>query len=91
MALPDFSMRQLLEAGCHFGHQAHRWNPKMNQFIFGVRNNEIFLFSQPRPVRSAHTEAGWTPDAIAERVFPMFARDFYPLERSGDVFTWDPV
>lgn len=59
--------------------------------IFGVRNNEIFLFSQPRPVRSAHTEAGWTPDAIAERVFPMFARDFYPLERSGDVFTWDPV
>ena len=39
MALPDFSMRQLLEAGCHFGHQAHRWNPKMNQYIFGVRNN----------------------------------------------------
>jgi NAD(P)-dependent dehydrogenase (short-subunit alcohol dehydrogenase family) len=59
--------------------------------VFGVRNNEIFLFSQPRPVRSAHTEAGWTPDAVIERVFPMFEKDFYPLHRSGDVFTWDPV
>src|ERR1700748_1514378 len=39
MALPDFSMRQLLEAGVHFGHQAHRWNPKMGQYIFGTRNN----------------------------------------------------
>jgi small subunit ribosomal protein S2 len=39
MALPDFSMRQLLEAGAHFGHQAHRWNPKMAPFIFGTRNN----------------------------------------------------
>ena len=39
MALPDFSMRQLLEAGVHFGHQAHRWNPKMAEFIFGTRNN----------------------------------------------------
>jgi small subunit ribosomal protein S2 len=39
MALPDYSMRQLLEAGVHFGHQAHRWNPKMGQYIFGTRNN----------------------------------------------------
>ena len=39
MALPDFSMRQLLEAGVHFGHQAHRWNPKMAEYIFGTRNN----------------------------------------------------
>jgi NAD(P)-dependent dehydrogenase (short-subunit alcohol dehydrogenase family) len=59
--------------------------------VFGVRNNEIYLFSQPRPVRTAHTSDGWTPEAIAERVFPMFANDFYPLDRSGDVFTWDPV
>ena len=59
--------------------------------IFGVRNNEIFLFSQPRPIRSAHTGEGWTPDSIAERVFPMFEKDFYPLHRSGDVFTWDAV
>src|SRR5690606_4382755 len=39
MALPDFSMRQLLEAGVHFGHQKHRWNPKMERYIFGVRND----------------------------------------------------
>jgi small subunit ribosomal protein S2 len=39
MALPDFTMRQLLEAGVHFGHQTHRWNPKMKQYIFGERNN----------------------------------------------------
>ena len=59
--------------------------------IFGVRNNEIFLFSQPRPIRSAHTEEGWTPASVIERVLPMFERDFYPLHRSADVFTWDPV
>lgn len=59
--------------------------------IFGVRNNEIFLFSQPRPVRSAHTAQGWTPASVIEHVLPMFSNDFYPLHRSGDVFTWDPI
>lgn len=59
--------------------------------IFAVRNNEIFLFSQPRPIRTAHTSDGWTPETIAERVFDQFAGDFYPLHRSADVFTWDPV
>jgi small subunit ribosomal protein S2 len=39
MALPDFSMRQLLEAGAHFGHRTQRWNPKMSPFIFGARND----------------------------------------------------
>jgi len=59
--------------------------------IFGVRNNEIYLFSQPRPFRTAHTSEGWTPESVVDRVFPMFANDFYPLHRSADVFTWDPV
>ena len=59
--------------------------------VFGVRNNEIYFFSQPRPIRTAHTSDGWTPETIAERVFAMFANDFYPLHRSGEVFTWDPV
>ncbi|MFD1789576.1 SDR family oxidoreductase [Sphingomonas floccifaciens] len=59
--------------------------------IFGVRNNEIYLFSQPRPIRTAHTAEGWTAEAIADRVFDQFANDFYPLHKSGDVFTWDPV
>lgn len=51
MALPDFSMRQLLEAGCHFGHQTHRWNPKMKDFIFGDRANiHIIDLSQTVPL-----------------------------------------
>jgi NAD(P)-dependent dehydrogenase (short-subunit alcohol dehydrogenase family) len=64
---------------------------KVTGQIFGVRNNEIYLFSQPRPIRGAHSGEGWTPEAVAERVFPMFEHDFFPLHRSGDVFTWDPV
>jgi NAD(P)-dependent dehydrogenase (short-subunit alcohol dehydrogenase family) len=59
--------------------------------IFGVRNNEIYLFSQPRPLRTAHSSDGRTPETVIQRVLPMFANDFYPLHRSGDVFTWDPV
>ena len=59
--------------------------------VFGSRNNEIYLFSQPRPIRTAHTSDGWTPEAIVERVIPQFRNDFYPLHRSGDVFTWEPV
>ncbi|MBX3480929.1 MAG: 30S ribosomal protein S2 [Caulobacter sp.] len=51
MALPDFSMRQLLEAGAHFGHQTHRWNPKMDRFIFGSRSNiHIIDLSQSIPL-----------------------------------------
>ena len=38
MTLPDFSMRQLIDAGVHFGHQSHRWNPKMKPYLFGIRN-----------------------------------------------------
>ncbi len=51
MALPDYSMRQLLEAGVHFGHQTHRWNPKMSEYIFGERNNiHIIDLSQTVPL-----------------------------------------
>jgi small subunit ribosomal protein S2 len=51
MALPDFSMRQLLEAGAHFGHQTHRWNPKMDRYIFGSRSNiHIIDLSQSMPL-----------------------------------------
>ena len=59
--------------------------------IFGVRNNEIYLFSQPRPIRSAHRGDGWTPEAVLETALPMLRADFYALDRSADVFTWDPV
>jgi len=59
--------------------------------IFGVRNNEIYLFSQPRPIRTAHTADGWTPETIVERVLNAFQPSYYPLDRSNEVFTWDPV
>jgi len=59
--------------------------------IFGVRNNEIYLFSQPRPIRNAHRGEGWTPETVLETALPMLRAGFYGLDRSGDVFTWDPV
>ena len=59
--------------------------------IFAVRANEIFLISQNRPVRSLHSGEGWTAQSIAERAMPALRASFYPLERSPDVFSWDPV
>ncbi|RMF94813.1 MAG: SDR family oxidoreductase [Gammaproteobacteria bacterium] len=59
--------------------------------IFAVRNNEIFLMSQPRPIRSAHTAEGWTPESVCERVFPAFRPSMYPLDVTANVFSWDPV
>lgn len=59
--------------------------------IFAVRANEIFLMSQPRPIRSAHRSEGWTPQTIAEHALPALKSSFYPLEVSGEVFSWDPV
>jgi NAD(P)-dependent dehydrogenase (short-subunit alcohol dehydrogenase family) len=59
--------------------------------IFAVRGNEIFLMSQPRPVRGMHTSEGWTPETIAERVLPAMRPNFTPLESSAIVFSWDPV
>jgi NAD(P)-dependent dehydrogenase (short-subunit alcohol dehydrogenase family) len=59
--------------------------------IFGVRANEIFLFSQHRPVRAVHRSEGWTPESIAEHAMPSLRASFYPLDRSQDVFSWDPI
>ena len=59
--------------------------------IFGVRANEIFLFSQNRPLRSVHRDGGWTPETVAAHAMPALRADFYPLERSQDVFSWDPL
>ena len=65
MALPDFSMRQLLEAGVHFGHQAHRWNPKMERYIFGVRNDiHILDLAQTVPMLSRALQL--VSDTVAE-------------------------
>ena len=62
-----------------------------NGQIFGVRNNEIFLFSQPRPIRSVHRGEGWTPQAVASHALPAMQASYFDLDRSGDVFSWDPV
>lgn len=59
--------------------------------IFGVRANEILLFSQPRPVRSVHMSDGWTPESIAQVAIPAMRANFYDLERSPDVVSWDPI
>lgn len=59
--------------------------------IFAVRNNEVFLMSQPRPVRGLHRGEGWTPEALAEQLPGAFGPSLTPLERSADVFSWDPV
>ncbi|MGJ7562668.1 SDR family NAD(P)-dependent oxidoreductase [Variovorax sp. GB1R11] len=63
----------------------------VNGQIFSVRNNEISLISQPRPVRSIHRSEGWTPQSIAEHAMPAMRAGFFPLDRSADVFSWDPV
>jgi NAD(P)-dependent dehydrogenase (short-subunit alcohol dehydrogenase family) len=59
--------------------------------IFGVRMNEIFLFSQNRPLRSTHRSEGWTPESIADQMRPAMESNFYPLDRSADIFSWDPI
>lgn len=60
--------------------------------IFGVRGNELFVFSQPRPVRSVHRSDGWTPQSIAEQAIPVFAPAFSPLDLDAlNLFTHDPI
>ncbi|MDC1087277.1 SDR family NAD(P)-dependent oxidoreductase [Alphaproteobacteria bacterium] len=59
--------------------------------IFSARLNELFIYNQNRPVKSIHSENGWTPEGIAERAFPAFKNSMTPNERSGDVFSWDPI
>lgn len=63
----------------------------VNGQIFTVRKNEVFLMSQPRPIRSLHRAEGWTPESLAEHLLPAFAPSFLPLEVSSSVFGWDPV
>ena len=59
--------------------------------IFSARLNELFIYNQNRPIKSIHSENGWTPEGIAERAFPAFKNSMTPNERSGDVFSWDPI
>ncbi|MFG1466485.1 SDR family NAD(P)-dependent oxidoreductase [Xanthobacter sp. DSM 24535] len=59
--------------------------------IFAVRMNEIFLISANRPVRGMHRADGWTPKSISEELIPAVRPMFTPLDRTQDVFPWDPI
>lgn len=58
--------------------------------IFGSRMNEIIFFSQNRPLRTAQTNEGWTPETVVSHALPAFRPNFYPLDISSHIFTWDP-
>ena len=59
--------------------------------IFGVRNNEIMLFSQPRPIRTVQKSEGWSVESVLETALPAMKSSFFALDRSPDVFVWDPI
>jgi NAD(P)-dependent dehydrogenase (short-subunit alcohol dehydrogenase family) len=59
--------------------------------IFSVRANELFVMSQSRPLRSVHRAEGWSAESIAAHAIPALRASFYPLDRSQDVFSWDPL
>src|SRR5579863_2569414 len=65
MSVPDFSMRQLLESGAHFGHQSHRWNPKMERYIFGARNS-IHIIDLAQTVPLLHRALQTVSDTVAK-------------------------
>jgi len=63
----------------------------VNAQVFGVRNNEIFLMNQPRPIRSVHRGEGWTAETIAEHAIPALRQSFMDMSRSPNVWSWDPI
>lgn len=64
---------------------------EVNGQIFAVRGNEVFLMSQPRPLRSVHRSEGWTPETLRDHMLPTLKPSFIPLDMSRDVFSWTPV
>jgi hypothetical protein len=59
--------------------------------IFGVRGSEVYLYNQPRPIRIMARSDGWSPEKLAEHWLPAVKGSFTPLERTRDVYPWDPV
>jgi NAD(P)-dependent dehydrogenase (short-subunit alcohol dehydrogenase family) len=59
--------------------------------VFGSRMNELILFSQNRPLRTTQTDEGWTPESVLSHAIPAFRPNFYPLDISSHIFSWDPV
>ncbi|PJK30650.1 SDR family NAD(P)-dependent oxidoreductase [Minwuia thermotolerans] len=59
--------------------------------IFGVRGNEIYLFSQPRPIKTIHKSDGWSHDALASQFYPSLKKELYDLDGTAEYFDWDPI
>ena len=76
---------------------ADEWDAVIRVHLYGsyyvsrAAANEIFVMSQPRPVRSVHRQEGWTAQSLAEHGMPALKAAFVPMERSADVFSWDPI
>ncbi len=64
---------------------------EVNAQVFAIRMNEIFLMSQPRPLRSVHRSDGWTPETIAEHAFPALKPHFLSVSTSPELYPWDPI
>jgi NAD(P)-dependent dehydrogenase (short-subunit alcohol dehydrogenase family) len=63
----------------------------VNGQVFAVRRNEIVLMSQSRPLRSVQRDSGWTPELVRDHAFPALLPSMLPLDRSQDIFSWDPA
>ena len=59
--------------------------------VIGVRRNELYLYSQPRPIRTLHRSGGWTLEALGEQLIPAWRTSFAPLEETQDVFAWTAI
>ncbi len=81
MTMPTFTMRQLLEAGVHFGHTTRRWNPKMAPYLFGVRNG-IHIIDLEQTVPMLHRALAAVRDVVAARRTGAVRRHQAPGERN---------
>ena len=86
--LKSMETSKIAPLAVYLGSEAAR---EVSGQIFAVRANELFLMSQSRPLRSVHRAEGWTPETIAAQAIPALKGNFYPLDRSQDVFSWDPL
>ena len=82
MALPEFTMRQLLEAGVHYGHQTARWNPKMGEYIYGDRNG-IHILDLTQTVPLLDTALKLVRDTVAKCVRIRFVGTKWQAQKAG--------
>jgi len=86
--LKKMSPADVAPLACFLGSDAAQ---NVTSQVFGVRGKEIFLFSQPRIIRSVHNSEGWTPEKIAAVLEPTLKSHFHPLDVSGQYISWDPL